>query len=213
MSESQSAFVLGRLIIDNILVAFETLHHMQHQRRGKCGSMALKLDMSKAYDRVEWKYLKCVMERMGFHPKWVSLMMECISTVSYSILVNGEPHGYIQTLRGLRQGDPLSPYLFLLCAEGLHSLIQKAKLAGDHQGVSISRSGPKITHLFFADDSLLFCKAKPVDVARIQDILNDYEHASGQQINRQKTTIFFSKSLKRKGNYPRYAWSSCNQAV
>ena len=96
VSESQSAFVPGRLITNNILVAFETLHHMQHQMRGKFGSMALKLNMSKAYDQVEWKYLKCVMERMGFHPKWVSLMMECISTVSYSILVNGEPHGYIQ---------------------------------------------------------------------------------------------------------------------
>jgi hypothetical protein len=198
VSESQSAFVPGRLITDNILVAFETLHHMQHQTRGNSGSMALKLDMSKAYDRVEWQYLKCVMERMGFHHKWVSTIMECISTVSYSILVNGEPHGYIQPTRGLRQGDPLSPYLFLLCAEGLHSLIHKAKVAGDLQGVSISRGGPKLTHLFFADDSLLFCKAKPVEVARIQNILNQYENASGQQINRQKTTIFFSKSTPQR---------------
>ena len=198
VSESQSAFVPGRLITDNILVAFETLHHMQHQKRGKTGSMALKLDMSKAYDRVEWLYLKSVMERMGFYSKWVSIIMECISTVSYSILVNGEPHGYIQPTRGLRQGDPLSPYLFLLCAEGLHSLIHKAKLAGDLQGVSISRGGPKITHLFFADDSLLFCKAKTDDVAQIQAILNEYEQASGQEINRQKTTIFFSKSTPQR---------------
>jgi hypothetical protein len=198
VSESQSAFVPGRLITDNILVAFETLHHMQHQKRGNTGSMALKLDMSKAYDRVEWQYLKCVMERMGFHNKWISTIMECISTVSYSILVNGEPHGYIQPTRGLRQGDPLSPYLFLLCAEGLHSLIHKAKVAGDLQGDSISRGGPKLTHLFFADDSLLFCKAKPVEVARIQNILNQYENASGQQINRQKTTIFFSKSTSQR---------------
>ena len=106
VSESQSAFIPGRLITDNILVSFETLHHMQQQKTRKMGSMALKLDMSKAYDRVEWKYLKRVMEKVGFHDKWVKIMMECISTVSYSILVNGEPHGYIKPSRGLRQGDP-----------------------------------------------------------------------------------------------------------
>jgi hypothetical protein len=194
ISESQSAFIPRRLITNNILVAFETLHHMQHQRTGRMGSMAIKLDMSKAYDRVEWKYLKGVMQKMEFHDKWITIMLECISTVFYSICVNGEPHGYIKPSKGLRQGDPLSPYLFLLCVEGFHSLIQKEKIAGTLKGVSISRGGPKNTHLFFADDSLLFCKASTDDVTRIQGLLSQYKKASGQQINRQKTTLFFSKS-------------------
>jgi hypothetical protein len=109
-------------------------------------------------------------------------------------LVNGEPHGYIQPSRGLRQGDPLSPYLFLLCAEGLHSLIKKAEMDSDIQGISLCRRGPKITHLFFADDSLLFSKATPSACEKIQDILDQYEKASGQQVKRDKTTIYFSKN-------------------
>jgi hypothetical protein len=84
--------------------------------------------------------------------------MMCISTVSYSLLVNGEPPGYLKPIRGLRQRDPLSPYLFLLCAEGFHSLITQDSEQGNLQGVSLCRQGPKITHLFFVDDSLLFSK-------------------------------------------------------
>ena len=82
ISEAQSAFVPGRLIMDNVLVAFETLHHMHSTKIGREGAMAMKLDMSKAYDRVEWSFLETIMRKMGFHPKWVSLFMNCISTVS-----------------------------------------------------------------------------------------------------------------------------------
>ena len=123
VSENQSTFQAGRLITDNILMAFETLHYMKHHQNGKTGFMAMKLDMSKAYDQVEWKYLEQIMIRMGFAEKWVALMMECISSVSYSILINGDPTPIIHPTRGIRQGDPLSPYLFLFCTEGLHSLL------------------------------------------------------------------------------------------
>ena len=122
ISESQSAFQSDKAIIDNILVTFETLHHMKIQKV-KMGFMALKLDMSKVYDRVEWSFLEKVMEKMGFSEKWIALVMGCISLVSYSILINGEPKGDIRPSRGIRQGDPLSPYLFLLCSEGLNRLL------------------------------------------------------------------------------------------
>ena len=125
--------------------------------------MALKLDISKAYDRVEWSFLRAVMIKMGFNDRWVALVMKCIISVTYSLLINGEPLGDIKPSHGICQGDPLSPYLFLLCSEGLHRMIQKATERGEIQGVSIYRNGPKLTHLFFADDSLLFCKATTHD--------------------------------------------------
>ena len=195
ISESQSAFQSSKAITDNILVAFETLHHMKNQKSKKGGFMAMKLDMSKAYDRVEWSYLVKIMEKLGFCEKWVSIVRECISTVSYSILVNGEPRGDIRPSRGLRQGDPLSPYLFLLCSEGLNRMLQKASANDSIRGFSLCKRGPKISHLFFADDSLLFCRATLSDLQVIQNILSLYETASGQKLNREKTTIFFSKAV------------------
>ena len=130
-------------------MAFETFHSLQNFRGGNYGYMALKLDMSKAYDRVEWSYLEGIMRKMGFRDRWINLVMGCVKTVSYSVLVNGDPCGMIFPTRGIRQGDPLSPFLFLLCTEGLNGLIKNVELQGDIHGHSPCRRSPKLTHLLF----------------------------------------------------------------
>ena len=120
--------------------------------------------------------------------------MECVKSVSYSILVNGEPKGHIVPTRGIRQGDPLSPYLLLICSKGLNGLIEHAVENKHIEGVSLCRNGPKISHIFFVDDSLLFCRVRVGDVKKIQEILGKYERASGQKINSDKTTLFFTNN-------------------
>jgi hypothetical protein len=194
ISPFQSAFIQGRLISDNIIAAYETLYTMHFKMYGKNGYLAIKLNMSKAYDRVEWSFLEKVIRRMGFAERWIHLIMMCVTSASYSVLVNGDPVGLISTSRGLRQGDPISPYLFLLHAESLSSLLSQADMDGSIVGVPTSRKGPQINHLFFADDSLLFYKESQKQWHRLSSLLNAYEKASGQQLNKEKTGIFFSKN-------------------
>jgi hypothetical protein len=110
------------------------------------------------------------------------------------VLINGRPYGKIYPTRGIRQGDPLSPYFFILCAEGLRSLLQKAERDGRITGMPITRKGRQLNHLFFVDDSLLFCKANRDEWMNIQNILEIYERASRQKLNREKTSLFFSKN-------------------
>ena len=108
INENQNAFMSDCFITDNILVAFETMHYLNQKICGKVGEIVLKLDMSKAFDCVEWRCLEGIMLKMGFDTKWVNLMMQCITFVTYSIRINGQPRGHITLSCGLRQGDPIS---------------------------------------------------------------------------------------------------------
>lgn len=155
-SEQQGAFVRGRLITDNFLLAHEALFAMKRRSKGQMGLAALKVDMSKAYDRVEWGFLEAVMRKMGFDPQWIKWIMMCVKSVTYYVLVQGRKVGPIIPSRGLRQWYPLSPYLFLFSAEALSYIISAYSTEGLIKGCKISKNAPQLTHLFFADDSIFF---------------------------------------------------------
>ena len=197
IAETQSAFVPGISILDNALVAIELVHYMKTNIRRKDKNVALKLDISKAYDRIDWAYLKDVMRKMGFANRWVDWIMMCVETVDYSVIVNKDIVGPIIPSRGLRQGDPLSPYLFILCAEGLSALIRDAETKGELQGVRICRNAPVVSHLFFADDCFLFFQAEESQAQVMKRILNTYEEASGQAISLPKSEIFYSRNVQQ----------------
>lgn len=196
ISDNQSAFIEGRLLTDNALIAFEINHYIKRKTQGSTGIAGFKIDVSKAYDRLEWCYIEKMLNRFGFPSVWVDRVMTCVKTISYSFVHEGKIVGKVHPQRGVRQGDPISPYLYILCAEGLSSSIRCYEEAGLIHGCRIARGAPSISHLLFADDCYFFFRANQAEAAVMKSILSKYEGLSGQVVNYNKSGVMFSPNTK-----------------
>ncbi|XP_024004899.1 uncharacterized protein LOC112082044 [Eutrema salsugineum] len=195
VSPNQSAFVVERLISDNMLITHDMVHALRTDPRVSLEDMVIKTDMSKAYDRIEWDYLQALLLALGFHNKFISWIIFYVRSVTYSVLINGEAHNMIKPECELRQGDHLSPFLFDMCTECLSFLMAKAASDKRLHGIQFSVQGPAVHHLLFANDFLILCKANKEESDQIFGVLKEYERVSGQLINFNKSSITFGSSV------------------
>ena len=195
IDDFQNAFIPGRHMNDNILISHELMHLINKQRAGTRHLGAVKIDMNKAYDRVSWLFILKVLKAYGFPDFWIALVKQCITTVTYKIVINGTvTNSFIPTC-GLRQGDPLSPYLFLFCMDILSRMTTLAAEIKAFQGIKLRRQGPSLTHLFFADDALFFLKMSDGNCNRLSSMLTRFCNVSGQVLNLQKSFVKFSPNI------------------
>ncbi|GKB51179.1 hypothetical protein Tco_0901932 [Tanacetum coccineum] len=199
VSPNQSAFMLGHCISDNILLTQEIMHNY-HLDRGvpRC---AFKVDIQKAYDTVDWNFLRVILIGFGFHERMIAWIMECVTTTSFSISINGSLHGYFKGKRGLRQGDPLSPYLFTLIMEVftliLHRRVQEASNFTYHRFCSEL----DLINLCFADDLFLFVHGDVNSAKVIKEALVNFKDASGLNPSMPKSKAYFCNVI----NYTKLA--------
>ncbi|GJU82058.1 retrovirus-related pol polyprotein from transposon TNT 1-94 [Tanacetum coccineum] len=201
VSINQSDFVPGRRISDNILLTQELIRN--YHRRGGPPRCAFKDDIQKAYDTVDWKFLETILVGFGFHPKMVQWIMVCVSGASYSICVNGNFYGYFKGKRGLRQGDPLSPYLFTLVMGILTLMLQRRVRNSDEFQYHRHCEQQRIINLYFADDLFLFARGHPNSILVIMDGLEEFKQVSGLVPSIPKSTAFLWEMKKGKA---KVAW-------
>lgn len=156
IDNNQSAFLKGTSILDNYMAAYECIHE-QKIRRKQC--FLFKIDFEKAYDRVNWKCLFRILQLMWFEEQWIEWVRSCVKTARFSVLANGTACGYFRSSRGLRQGDPLSRLLFPLVGQFLSAMWTKARVAGFIEGIKVGRGTKEVTHLQYADGTILFSSA------------------------------------------------------
>nr|KYP46734.1 Retrovirus-related Pol polyprotein LINE-1 [Cajanus cajan] len=191
---NQCSFIPHRHRRDNIIIFQEVVHSMR-RKTGNKGWMAIKIDFEKAYDRLKWSFVKDTLMDIGLPLHFVDIVWACITSPRFRMLWNGEALEEFKPTRGIRQGDPLSPYLFVLCMERLFHLITAAIETHHWKPVKLSRDGPPLSHLAFADDLVLFAEASLDQVEIIQSCLNHFSASSGQKVSMEKTRIFFSKNV------------------
>ncbi|CAJ2665276.1 unnamed protein product [Trifolium pratense] len=196
----QSNFLPGRGTCDNAIILQEIIHSMR-KSKSKKGDVAYKIDLEKAYDNVDWSYLRSCLRDFGFPPITIKLIMHCVSSSSLSLIWNGNRLLNFSPTRGLRQGDPLSPYLFVICMEKLSLAIVEAVQDNCWKPIRVSKNGPCFSHLFFADDVLLFSKATCSQGRLMANLFNNFN---------QMTRNFIWKGSSNKGIHL-VGWSSITQ--
>ncbi|KAL0016452.1 hypothetical protein SO802_003521 [Lithocarpus litseifolius] len=173
------------------------LIHTISRKRGSVGNMAIKIDLKKAYDKLEWSFIRDTLHRANLLGRLIDIIMSCVTSVSTSILFNGGSLEESSPSRGIRQGDSLSPYLFILCIDYLGQLIAEKCETKCWTPVKASRGGLAFSHLFFVDDIVLFAKADQINCFTIQDVLDQFCDITGQMVSESKSRVFFSLNVDR----------------
>ncbi|XP_021999379.1 uncharacterized mitochondrial protein AtMg01250-like [Helianthus annuus] len=178
---------LGRYILDGPLIVNE---HITWIKKRKSKAFILKIDFEKAYDNVNWKFVVNILLQMGFPIKWCNWIMGILKSASSSVLVNGAPTFTFKCEKGMRQGDPLSPFLFLVVMEALSCMINSAKEVEVIRGIVVSDNGPIISHLWYADDAIMVGEWSKNEVVNIVRILRVLHLCSGLKINIDKSNLY-----------------------
>jgi hypothetical protein len=186
VASTQSAFLKGRHLVDGVVVINEVVDLAK--RNGK-SCMIFKVDFEKAYDSVEWSFLDYMLDRFGFCSKWKDWIHACVFAGSMSVLINGSPSEEINIQRGLKQGDPLAPFLFLLVAEGLGGIMRRAVELNRFHGFRVGNNGVVVSHLQYADDTICVGEASINNLWALKAILRGFEMASGLKVNYWKSSL------------------------
>ncbi|PNX94494.1 ribonuclease H, partial [Trifolium pratense] len=194
VSPHQTGFIPGRSIHENIVVAQEMAHSMC-KMNGKVGYFAIKVDLSKAYDRLNWNFIYHTLMEVGYPMKWIDVVMTAVTSVRTNVKWNGKRADYFHPQCGIRQGDPISPYLFVICMDKLSHLIMQEVQEGKWKPMRAGRNGPLISHLMFADDLILFAEANVDQLQVVLNVIDRFCQMSGQQVSQEKTSIMFSKNV------------------
>lgn len=187
----------GRWIAENTVIAQEIVHKIR-KHKGKKGLMLMKMDKKKAYDRMEWTFLIRILRTWGFDEHFIKLVYSCLNTTKFSLLLNGNISNRIKPEKGLRQGDPLSPILFILGSEVLARLLMKEELDGNLHGIKVARNSPTISNLMYADDLLVMSRVGQSEAKAFHKCFEVYCGWSGQTPNLEKSNIIFFKNICRR---------------
>lgn len=192
--DSQHAFIPGRRIANNIIIAQEIVHSFGLNSYPH-HAFLIKIDLSKAFDRLEWDFIANALQRKGFHHHFINLVLSCINSSSFSVNINGQTYGAFNANRGIRQGCPLSPYLFCFALNELSDQLNEALQNHNINGIKLSVSGAVIHSLLYADDLIITGTATVEEANQIKSIIDKFCRKSGQTPNWDKSGILFSKHI------------------